>query len=204
MTCGRLGRVRVLTGGGRSAPAATSPTRGAGRRRSQQPLVSIHSASGATPIWLPAPSSPIMVPMVWVPWPSRSQGPLEQSPSASPPVVVVGEACRPVLAPRYWFTRAGWAYSMPESTLATVMPAPVAPSPRPRGRGRRRRPHVKLTPAAAFGGADGLVSRRLLLHGFDERDLRRCVDLGDLSPPRRRRARGPAVPPLTSTALTSG
>src|SRR5262245_37501451 len=28
----------------------------------------IHFAPGAIPIWLPAPSSPIMVPVVWLPW----------------------------------------------------------------------------------------------------------------------------------------
>ena len=34
----------------------------------------IHFAPGATPIWLPAPSSPTAVPVVWVPWPLSSQG----------------------------------------------------------------------------------------------------------------------------------
>src|SRR3990170_76560 len=34
----------------------------------------IHFAPGATPIWLPAPSSPTIVPMVWVPWLLSSQG----------------------------------------------------------------------------------------------------------------------------------
>ena len=33
----------------------------------QQPLAAIHLALGATPTWLPAPSSPTIVPIVWVP-----------------------------------------------------------------------------------------------------------------------------------------
>ena len=39
-----------------------------------QPLAAIHFAPGATPIWLPAPSSPTMVPIVWVPWSLLSHG----------------------------------------------------------------------------------------------------------------------------------
>src|SRR5690606_3587322 len=34
----------------------------------QQPLAAIHLAPGATPIWFSPPSSPIIVPIVWVPW----------------------------------------------------------------------------------------------------------------------------------------
>src|SRR4029453_7426485 len=39
-----------------------------------QPLAAIHFAAGATPIWLPAPSSPTIVPIVCVPWSLLSQG----------------------------------------------------------------------------------------------------------------------------------
>src|SRR5262245_6914939 len=41
---------------------------------SSQPLAAIHFAAGATPIWLPMPSSPTIVPIVWVPWPLLSHG----------------------------------------------------------------------------------------------------------------------------------
>ena len=34
----------------------------------------IHFASGATPTWLPAPSSPTAIPIVCVPWPWSSHG----------------------------------------------------------------------------------------------------------------------------------
>src|SRR6478609_5337760 len=40
----------------------------------QQPLAVIHFAPGATPTLLAAPSSPTIVPIVWVPWPSLSHG----------------------------------------------------------------------------------------------------------------------------------
>src|SRR5215204_5550992 len=39
-----------------------------------QPFAAIHRAPGATPIWLPAPSSPSMVPIVWLPWLLLSHG----------------------------------------------------------------------------------------------------------------------------------
>ncbi len=39
-----------------------------------QPLAAIHLAPGATPILLAPPSSPTIVPMVWVPWSLLSQG----------------------------------------------------------------------------------------------------------------------------------
>src|SRR5690606_576732 len=48
-----------------------------------QPLAAIQSASGATPIWLPSPSSPTMVPMTCVPCASTSQGAPSQEPPAS-------------------------------------------------------------------------------------------------------------------------
>src|ERR1700754_2271784 len=38
------------------------------------PLAAIHLAPGATPISLPAPSSPTIVPIVWVPWLLLSHG----------------------------------------------------------------------------------------------------------------------------------
>jgi hypothetical protein len=34
----------------------------------------IHFAPGAIPIWLVPPSSPIAVPVVWLPWKKSSQG----------------------------------------------------------------------------------------------------------------------------------
>jgi hypothetical protein len=51
----------------------------------QQPLAAIQRAWGATPIWLGPglPSSPTMVPMVWVPWPTSSQGEVPQTLRAS-------------------------------------------------------------------------------------------------------------------------
>src|SRR3954471_697723 len=39
-----------------------------------QPLAAIHFAPGATPTALAPPSSPTMVPMVWVPWSLLSHG----------------------------------------------------------------------------------------------------------------------------------
>ena len=44
----------------------------------------IHFAPGAMPIWLPMPSSPIMVPVVWLPWESSSQGKGESFPQGLP------------------------------------------------------------------------------------------------------------------------
>src|SRR5512136_568879 len=41
-----------------------------------QPLQAIHLAPGATPIWLVPPSEPIIVPIVWLPWPLLSPGAL--------------------------------------------------------------------------------------------------------------------------------
>ncbi len=48
-----------------------------------QPLAAIHFASGATPIWLPKPSSPIIVPMVCVPWLLLSPGAVGKVPVGS-------------------------------------------------------------------------------------------------------------------------
>jgi len=44
----------------------------------------IHLAPGAIPIWLPIPSSPIAVPVVWVPWKKSSQGNGESFPQGLP------------------------------------------------------------------------------------------------------------------------
>src|SRR5206468_1046934 len=44
------------------------------------PLAAIQRAAGATPIWLPAPSSPTIVPMVCVPWKTLSQGATDGNP----------------------------------------------------------------------------------------------------------------------------
>ena len=45
-----------------------------------QPLAAIHLALGATPILLLGPALPTMVPMVWVPCPTLSQGAREGLP----------------------------------------------------------------------------------------------------------------------------
>jgi len=45
----------------------------------------IHFAPGAMPIWLAPPSSPTMVPMVWVPWPWSSQGAAASAPQGPLP-----------------------------------------------------------------------------------------------------------------------
>src|SRR5882757_6685201 len=47
----------------------------------QQPFAAIHLTPGATPIWLPAPSSPAIVPIVWVPWPLPSDGAFGEVPA---------------------------------------------------------------------------------------------------------------------------
>src|SRR6266508_3390737 len=49
------------------------------------PFEAIHSACGATPIWLApgSPSSPTMVPIVWVPWPLLSHGAVDGFPQTS-------------------------------------------------------------------------------------------------------------------------
>jgi hypothetical protein len=44
----------------------------------------IHFAPGAIPIWLPAPSSPIAVPVVCEPWKKSSQGCCESFPQGLP------------------------------------------------------------------------------------------------------------------------
>src|SRR5262249_12724559 len=44
----------------------------------------IHFAPGAIPIWLPMPSSPIIVPVVWLPWELSSQGKGESLPHGLP------------------------------------------------------------------------------------------------------------------------
>ncbi len=64
----------------------------------------IHCAVGAIPTWLLPPSSPTMVPMVWVPWPWSSQGYGRVGAAAAAarvdgvvPVVVVVAGTAPVL-----------------------------------------------------------------------------------------------------------
>src|SRR5206468_12466104 len=47
------------------------------------PLHEIHFAPGATPIWFDTPSSPIIVPIVWVPCPLLSHGVVPQMPVGS-------------------------------------------------------------------------------------------------------------------------
>ena len=64
----------------------------------QQPLAAIHRAPGATPIWLPAPSSPTIVPIVCVPWPLPSHGASPHSAGGVEPVVVVVERAVAVVA----------------------------------------------------------------------------------------------------------
>ena len=46
----------------------------------------IHFAPGAIPIWLPEPSSPTIVPIVWVPWLVSSHGAGALGPHTPPPV----------------------------------------------------------------------------------------------------------------------
>ena len=53
----------------------------------------IHLALGAIPIWLPIPSSPIIVPVVWVPWPWSSQGKGESLPQGLPTLLWM-ESCQ--------------------------------------------------------------------------------------------------------------
>ena len=64
----------------------------------QHPLASIQVAPGATPIWLAAPSSPTIVPIVWVPWPLVSHGALRAGACGVEPVVVVVERAVAVVA----------------------------------------------------------------------------------------------------------
>src|SRR6266581_4948298 len=53
----------------------------------------IHFAPGAIPIWLPIPSSPIKVPVVWEPWPRSSQGKGESLPQGLPTLLWM-ESCQ--------------------------------------------------------------------------------------------------------------
>jgi hypothetical protein len=53
----------------------------------------IHFALGAIPIWLPMPSSPIIVPVVWLPWPRSSQGKGESFPQGLP-LLLWMESCQ--------------------------------------------------------------------------------------------------------------
>ena len=64
----------------------------------QQPLAAIHFAPGATPIWLAAPSSPTIVPIVCVPWPLVSHGAAGAGAGGVEPVVVVVERAVAVVA----------------------------------------------------------------------------------------------------------
>src|SRR5690606_26311725 len=88
-----------------------------------QPLAAIHWAPGATPIWLVPPSSPTMVPMVWVPWPLLSHGDAPHTPVGSNQL----NTWLPVVVPRYLLTSAGWLNCTPVSMLATTTPWPVTP-----------------------------------------------------------------------------
>src|SRR5262245_31981474 len=78
----------LLTVSGRRSGRGFKPAKSVGARmncpaesrepseqvRFSQPLAAIQRAWGATPIWSPAPSSPTIVPIVWVPWPWLSHG----------------------------------------------------------------------------------------------------------------------------------
>ncbi len=82
---------------GRSAGSGFSPARSVGasihsadsvsasslQLLDSQPLAAIQVAPGATPIWLPAPSSPTIVPIVWVPWALLSHGSSDGLPQTS-------------------------------------------------------------------------------------------------------------------------
>ncbi len=127
-----------------------------------QPFAAIHRAPGATPIWLPAPSSPSIVPMVWVPWLLLSHGASGRGAADAgrvEPVVVVVERAAAVL-PRYLPTSAGWSKSTPVSMFATVMPSPRTPKVDHTSSALiRSMPHSTASivfsalPAAGFGSA---------------------------------------------------
>ncbi len=76
----------------------------------------IHRAAGAMPIWFVPPSSPTIVPAVWVPWPWSSHGSGELAPQLPPPAWMAScqwkawEAELP-FHPRYCSRRAGWFHS---------------------------------------------------------------------------------------------
>src|SRR5690554_5520009 len=84
----------LFTTCGRRSGSGFAPVRSVGARmncpedssaaceqvRSSHPLAAIQVAPGATPIWLPLPSSPTMVPVTCVPWPLLSHGASEGSP----------------------------------------------------------------------------------------------------------------------------
>src|SRR6476661_8299132 len=53
----------------------------------------IHFAPGAIPIWLPAPSSPMAVPVVWEPWKKSSQGACVSFPQGLPTLLWM-ESCQ--------------------------------------------------------------------------------------------------------------
>ena len=87
MTCGRrsvrgFSPARSVGASIHCAEASSAPG-GHLRSSSRQPFAAIHRAPGATPIWLAAPSSPTIVPTVWVPCEMLSQGPPDGSPQTS-------------------------------------------------------------------------------------------------------------------------
>src|SRR5687767_15037665 len=59
------------------AEASSAPSE---HQFSSQPLAVIHCAPGATPIWFSPPSSPTIVPIVWVPCPLLSHGVVDGEP----------------------------------------------------------------------------------------------------------------------------
>ena len=93
---------------------------------------SIHFAAGATPIWLAPPSSPTMVPMVWVPWPKVSHGVAGADVQRVEPVVVVVE--RPAALVAAVLVRPG-----PGGRTGRRCRCSPRRSPRP---GRRTSPHL--------------------------------------------------------------
>jgi len=91
------------------------------------PFAAIQVAPGATPMCAPSPPSPTMVPIVCVPWMSRSQiVPVRHTCAMSYQLwssTTEPSAC----APRKRPLSAGWEASTPVSMFATTMPSPVMP-----------------------------------------------------------------------------
>src|SRR5262245_27105513 len=134
----------LLTTWGRSAALGLLPLTSVGARMNwaqvsraefeqefvSHPLQAIHFAWGAMPIWLTpgSPSSPTIVPIVCVPWPTLSQGVFP-----FPPQTFDGSyqlklwlKLPPPRLPRYCCTSAGWLYWTPVSMFDTTMFSPLS------------------------------------------------------------------------------
>src|SRR5690606_31232892 len=82
-----------------------------------KPMHATQRALGATPTWLLPPSSPTMVPMVWVPWLPVLRGAVLKLYGSNQ--LELWSNPLPVL-PRYWLTRGWWLWRTPGSTLRPV------------------------------------------------------------------------------------